>query len=344
MIDFIDSELVSLALHQVGNKVQDENLKFGNGYLELDRELNQLLKKYFTKPFKDAPFYHFEHTADLNLNEMFVYARTIFSDEDKFIDVSKNIAEHLYEVSDHPNIKGGELYIFYLSDCYVGDEVADAIGVFKSESKETYIKVYPENNNFKIESNEGVSINKIDKGCLIFNTEEEHGFKVVSIDNTNKGNEAVFWNDKFLKIKPREDNYYQTRNYMQLCKDFAVEAFSEADKIDQLSLVNDSQKYFKEEEQFDKVSFHEKVLQEPEIIQAFEEYKQEYIKEREINIVDEFDIAPKAVKSMGKVFKSVIKLDKNFHIYVHGNRDHIKKGYDEEGQMHYYQLFFKEES
>ena len=59
---------------------------------------------------------------------------------------------------------------------------------------------------------------------------------------------------------------------------------------------------------------------------------------------DEFDINSEAVKKMKRVFKSVIKLDKNFHIYVHGNRNNIKKGYDEENNMSFYQLFFKEES
>ncbi len=61
-------------------------------------------------------------------------------------------------------------------------------------------------------------------------------------------------------------------------------------------------------------------------------------------MVDEFDISGSAVKKMKKVFKSVIKLDKNFHIYVHGNRDYIRKGFDEESGMNYYQVFFKEES
>ena len=40
--------------------------------------------------------------------------------------------------------------------------------------------------------------------------------------------------------------------------------------------------------------------------------------------------------------KSVIKLDKNFHIYVHGNRELIEQGEDEKGK--YYKVYFKEES
>ena len=38
--------------------------------------------------------------------------------------------------------------------------------------------------------------------------------------------------------------------------------------------------------------------------------------------------------------KSVIKLDKNFHIYVHGGEGLIRKGYDPETGMAFYQLYF----
>jgi hypothetical protein len=40
----------------------------------------------------------------------------------------------------------------------------------------------------------------------------------------------------------------------------------------------------------------------------------------------------------------VIKLDKNFHIYVHGNRELIEKGYDEVLQKHYYKIYFDQEA
>jgi len=129
-----------------------------------------------------------------------------------------------------------------------------------------------------------------------------------------------------------------------MCKDFSSEAFPEADRIDQMSLVQESAKFFKEEDAFDKVHFQKKVLQEPEIISAFETYKENYQEKNEMRIFDEFDINSEAVKKMKRVFKSVIKLDKNFHVYVHGNRNYIKKGFDEESSMNFYQLFFKEES
>lgn len=50
---------------------------------------------------------------------------------------------------------------------------------------------------FEISSESGVSINKVDKGCLIFNIEKENGYIVAVVDNTNKGAEAKYWTDDF---------------------------------------------------------------------------------------------------------------------------------------------------
>jgi hypothetical protein len=50
---------------------------------------------------------------------------------------------------------------------------------------------------------EGVEITKIDKGCLIINTETE-GYDVLLFDNQNRGEEAVYWKEKFLNVKPQK--------------------------------------------------------------------------------------------------------------------------------------------
>jgi hypothetical protein len=84
-------------------------------------------------------------------------------------------------------------------------------------------------------------------------------------------------------------------------------------------------------------------MQQPAIIDSFNAYKSDFEQERDLQINQNFDISAAAVKKQSRVLKSVIKLDKNFHIYVHGNRDFIEKGYDEATGLHYYKLMFKEE-
>lgn len=348
MINYSEAELSKIVVHQVGNKTQEEGLNLSKGPLVLrDQIIKELLFKYFLSPFKQPEYYTFAHEADLNLNEIYNYATKVFADPDSFFLQTINIAKHLYEKSTHPKIKGGEFYLVYLTGCIIDNEAVDAVGLFKSESKEKYLKVYPTDENFEINHEEGVNINKLDKGCLIFNIEPEKGFRVCTVDNINKSSEAQYWKEEFLKVKPREDNYYHTQNYLKLCQDFVTEKFKEnfeASKADEIDLMNRSTKYFKEKEVFDFNEFSNDIIQQPEIIEAFKDYKNQYQSENSITVFDEFDIAQSAVKKQAKVYKSILKLDKNFHIYIHGKREYIVKGYDEDTKMNYYQLYFKEES
>ncbi|MCL4639824.1 MAG: nucleoid-associated protein, partial [Olivibacter sp.] len=61
-------------------------------------------------------------------------------------------------------------------------------------------------------------------------------------------------------------------------------------------------------------------------------------------IGDGFEISGQAVKKESKIFKSILKLDKNFHVYIHGKREYIEKGFDEERGKHFYKLYFDQES
>jgi len=343
MYNFKQSELESLAIHFIGNKADEQGVNISKKLISTDDDITNLLKKYFLKPFKEQGLFRFHHETDLNLNEVYHYAKAIFNDPESLYLQSINIAKHLYEASSHPMIKPGELYVTYFSECIVDGEPTTAIGIFKSENKETYLKVFPSNNEYNIEKEEGININKLDKGCLIFDIKSEDGYKVAVVDNTNKGNEAVYWNQDFLNVQPLEDSYHHTKNYISMCKDFVGSAFNDADRVDQIDLVNNAVKFFDENEKFEINEFEEKVMQEPELIDSFQGYKADYQTTNDIRAVDEFEISPSAVKNSKKFINSVIKLDKNFHVYVHGNRHHIEKGYDEERDMNYYMLYFKEE-
>lgn len=345
MYNFKESILNHLSIHFVGNAADNEGMTLSKSSMKVDDEIKDLLKKFFLKPFKEGTLYNFEHSSDLNLNEMYAYASAVFADPDSLHLQSVNMARHLYDSSQHPMIKSGEVYIAYLDECVIEGEVCEVLGVFKSENKETYLKVFPHNDEFEVSQENGININKLDKGCLIFNTEKEHGYKVAIVDNSSKGEEAArFWKDDFLAVAPREDSFYHTQNYIDMCKGFAHEALGETSRVDQIDLMNNSMAYFKETETFNKQEFAEKVMQEPEVIEAFEQYKNQYTEDRQVTVYDEFDISKPAVKQSKKFVKSVIKLDKNFHVYVHGNRENVERGYDEGRQQNFYTLYFYEES
>ncbi len=340
-------QLESIILHKVGNKSREEGLKLSKGELKLDGFVKELLMKYFLSPFKQDEYFNLHHESDINLNEVFSFCAAIFDNPETFRENSVNLAKHLYEQSNHPKIKEGEFYVTYMKDLVVHGEAVDAIGLFKSESRETYLKVYPNGDNFDIDSEDGVNINKLDKGALIFNTDRDKGFMVATVDNLNKGNEAQYWREEFLRLKSREDIYFHTSNMINLCKNFVEEHLPEQfemNRADQADLLNKSASYLREKESFNIKEFQQEVIAHPDLIESFQEYKTQYASNNDVPIYDEFDISATAVKKQSKIMKSVIKLDKNFHIYVHGQASQIVKGYDDAKGMHFYQLFFNEES
>ena len=90
--------------------------------------------------------------------------------------------------------------------------------------------------------------------------------------------------------------------------------------------------------------FSDEVISQPEMIDSFKSYKRKYQTDHQVEVEDDFEISAPAVKKQNRYFRSVIKLDKNFHIYVHGSRQMIEKGKDETTGMNYYKLFFKDEN
>lgn len=341
--DYVTIERV--ALHHVGNKSADEGIILSKSQLSLSQKLKELLSQYFLTPFKMDEYYHFFHDSNLNLNEVFVYASQIFENPDSLYDNSVSLAKHLYEQSTHPNIKGGDFYTVYLKNCNLDGEELDAIGLFKSENKDTYLKVLSDDDNFFLESDLGINIKKLDKGCLIFNTEKEQGYTIAVIDNTNRTSEAQYWVDDFLHVTYRQDDYHYTQNLMALTKSFVLHEMPEqfeVSKAEQAAILNDSIAFFKEKENFTMEEFHDEVIQQPEIVESFQQYRQRFALDNDIRIPDTFDISESAVKKQSRGFKSVIKLDKNFHIYIHGNQNLIEQGEDEKGK--FYKVYYKEES
>jgi hypothetical protein len=83
-------------------------------------------------------------------------------------------------------------------------------------------------------------------------------------------------------------------------------------------------------------------MEQPEVIKSFNRYKSTYQQEHEIDLADDFTISGSAVKKQARTFKSVIKLDKNFHIYIHGNRNLIEQGTDENGK--FYKIYYYKEN
>ena len=345
-LDFTQVELQQLITHHVGNKLRDEKFMLSSEVSTIDDDTKKILLKYFLLPINVEEFFSFSHAVKLELNELFTIAEDIFSNPKLFINSSQSIAKLLYEQSMHPKIKEGELNIAYFSNVVLDDEVVEAIGIFKSETNVPFIKMKSQKSNFSINHDYGFEIKGMDKGCIIFNINQNKGYKILIVDNANKSAEAQYWKDDFLKVKPISSEFHQTNQFLNITKNFVTKQLSEeigVSTVDKINLLNRSVDYFKTHESFDKKEFEQEVFQDIGIINSFRNYDSKYKQENNIELTDNFEISPQAVKRQSRVFKSVLKLDKNFHIYIHGSRELIEQGIEEDGRK-FYKIYFQQES
>ncbi len=73
---------------------------------------------------------------------------------------------------------------------------------------------------------------------------------------------------------------------------------------------------------------------------SFQRFGDRFQEDRDVELQDHFAISADAVKKQARVFKSVLKLDKNFHIYIHGDRNKIEQGVDESGRK-FYKIYYE---
>ena len=347
MIENTNSTIDKVSVHSVGNKTNGGELRLSKSLLDTsDMAVRELLSKFFLSPFFDPEFHSFTFTNDdFTLNPLFNFASEIFSEHDSFHKNSVNIVKHLYELSVHPQIKSGDLFVAYISDMVVDGELTNAIGIFKSENRQAFLKLDTKGDEFSIRQDDGINIEKLDKGCLIFDTDKDSGYKVCSIDKSNKSAEAHFWKNIFLQIQACSDDYHQTKAFMTITKNFVTKQLTEefeVSKTDQIDLLNRSVEYFKTHDSYNKEEFENEIFNNSDVIDSFRVFDEKFREENNLNISEEFDISNQAVKKQARIFKSVLKLDKNFHIYIHGNRELIEKGVDEKGRK-FYKIFYDQE-
>jgi hypothetical protein len=253
----------------------------------------------------------------------------------------------LYEFCNNPKVQGGEYFIAYFEDLLLQGEPANAIALWKIQTKDPYLKTERTAEAFTLNVLEGIPVSgKPEVAAIVFNLDEAEGYRVCAIDSVSKKDERSFWKDEYLRLRPIEDNYFNTRHYISLSSEFITQKAPfkfGLDRTDTIDLLNRSGDYFKDNEYFEINDFAESLFPEEEQQEAFREFRDQYAKAYAVPLEDKFDISNQAVKKEFKVFKSVLKLDKNFHIYVHGRRDLIERGFDEDKGKKYYKVYFENE-
>lgn len=339
------TQLKQACLHHIGSKAADEGIVLSGEPLQLDEASLKNLFTYCLSSFKEGETFCFHNELGLQFNEACACVGKLFADPQTIVEQSRNLAKVLYEHSEHPGVKCGDFIVAYFTDCQINGYVTDAVGLYKCENPTSFLSVVCEADNARITTLQGLDLKHVDKAALIFNTDADEGYRMAIIDNTNR-TEAKYWVDDFLQAKPCADEYQHTRTFLNATKAFITKelpATQEVSRGEQAELMDKAMRYFKENDTFAMDDFDQQVMGDESLSAGFGLYVDDYMAKNDLEPAESFAISESAVKKSQRSMKSVIKLDRNFHIYVHGGEGLIKKGYDEETGMEYYQLYFKKE-
>lgn len=329
-------------VHSVGNKSEDEGFYLSEDTIELDDLTSQTLQKYLLGQVVSEGYCEFWHESQLHLNELYSFTKAIFDDDTSFVEMSSNIAKHLYACSLHPKIKSGELCVVYFKNVIIDTVTCDAIGLFKSENKDTFLKVVANGYQSEIKSDTGININKVDKAAVIFNTNAETGYWLTVVDRTNKASEAKYWTEDFLKVRPCKNSFNQTESLIAMTREFVSHMPKSAFKADKAVLINRSKEALKSSS-VRLVDYSQDVFEDKKIAKEFTQYAKERSEAQGVEIEEKIMISQEATRKKAFSSLTTLKLDSNFDIKIHGGEDLMEKGYDEERGMKYYKLYFREE-
>lgn len=333
MLEVSESKLLQYIVHHVGDALMLGDEAFPQPEVMLEAAFTQLA---FNKKDWEQP-YEFFHETDIELNEMYTYVKMIFDKTNNFLEQSKNIAKHLQSVSDHPNIKNGELFIGLFDNCMMATDVKKVIAIVKIEEREMFLDVKKEQDKMTVAGIDGINVKKINNLAVIVDMGEDAPPAVFI--KTKRKEDVVYWQERFLKIKVSDEHYYKTNLALTECKKYILkeESFSNTEK---LGFLNKTLDYFKNEEAFQVNDYIETVFNHADAVQ----------KDVIVNSVKPYEtvISESAIAKVEKSYKRKIKLDSNIEIQVNVQNieevnELIEVGYDEASNRKFYKIYFQEE-
>ncbi len=324
----------------VGNKTNGDGVSFSSEKIDLSG-VKEFIFQLLDKSFKYEEMKHFDFVGGVQLNPVYNFVTSIFENEKSFVKEAHKLATYLYQQSLHPSIKNGEFYVVKITDCIVDDKKVDAVGLFKSEIHETILKTISGDNGMQIVPEKGMSLKKLNKGCIIFNMERENGY-LLSVLDTNS-HDAKYWTDAFLHAVPCNDGYHETMNYINFCKEFvSSDAMENTPKAERAILINKAVDFLGNADNLDFTTFIHKLFG-SEMNDNIVAFKEHYEQIHNVELKENIQPSKDALKKNIAPALTTIKLDNNFEIKIKGCCHLLGHGYDKERGLKYYKMYYNKE-
>lgn len=338
MIQCSNSNIQILKINYVGNRISGEKVKISKEILQCDDLTRGLVGRYLLSGIEYHQLYKFTHSEGVEYNKVYSLVSEVFSDNTAFDNVANELSYLLYDRTNDKSIPGGYLFVVYMKGCMVDDVQTDAFGIFKAETRDIFLKLTSKGADISLSSEQGFAMNKVDKGCVIFNVESKDGYRFAIINKSHSKASVKYWNEDFLRCAPVAGDYLNTQAVLKAIGQFIKE--QEAGQIEKALLLNKSI----QEARKDTINVTDLLSQ-----IASDDGDKSRIQELFSSFTGGDEQLPDTVipdtTALKKTrLKSVLKLDDNFEIVFHGGENRIETGVDEATGMKYIKLLYEYDS
>ncbi len=346
-VKFTRAQIQGLALARLGNPLRNGTLQTSRELCRFDPSEAELLTHCFLKPFRTLEEHRFFHEQSLGENQVYQWARTVFRQPERLLETSASLARRLFEKSDHPNIKPGDLCVSLVEGLMVHGRDCQGLCVVKCENTVPFLEISVRDGDLRLLTHEGIYPDKIDKGCLIFNEREEEGFSVLVFDKG--GADPLFWNRQFLGLTPRTNEDFLTKRYSELCLEFAKRGLPPSTPQEsRYQLANRAVNYLVGADEFDRDAFERTTFREPNMIDQFQTFKTNYESDHGFRLDEGFTVSKDIARKAKQRLKGTLRLDTGVEIrfrsdFIDQSESLCEQGFDEERGMRFVKILYHEE-
>ena len=338
MILCSNSNIQLLKISYVGNRISGEKVKISKESLQCDELTKGLVGRYLLSGIDYHQLYKFTHSEGVEYNKVYSLVSEVFNDQSAFDNIANELPYFLYDKTNDKSIPGGYLFVVYMKGCMVDDVQTDALGIFKAETKDMFLKLTSMGSDISLSSEQGFAMNKVDKGCVIFNMECKDGYRFAIMNKSHSKTSVKYWNDDFLRCTPVVGDYMNTQAVLKAIGQFIKE--QEVGQLEKAFLLNKSL----HETRKDTINVSDLLSQ-----VASDEGGKSRIQELFLSYTGGNEQLPDIVNpdttALKKTrLKPVLKLDDNFEIVFHGGENRIETGVDEITGMKYIKLLYEYDS
>lgn len=342
MIDITGIEIREIFVHRVGNLLRNE----GVAYSELRQQVlpqDKLPLIQFLFGHADRlNSYNFTHSVNPEHNAVYVLAASVFGQSENLKKLSSDIAAHLYSVSNHPRVKAGNLFVGVFDGVRFEGKSHTILGVFKSDTINDFIKVEVSGGKASLKVEQGAAVTSLDKVGLIFLSRKGKPERVLAA--CSRGEDAIFWNERFLQLAPTHSAKADTKACLDICRAFATQGNSVLNNPERILFLNRSLQFFEDSEKYDELSFAS-VFTSKTQEKEFKQFKVEREIQDKRNVPDDFEIEKTIVRKERMKFEKNLKLDSNIEIRLrfknhHDMKKRVEQGFDKEKGLAFYKLYY----